>query len=277
MAEGKGKRVSERGVDMTIDGNKLMMLLTDWWSSSFGYEENEESKTIKSIMDGIENNLEDLKPEPCEDAPSAQPTQSIAEWQKDFREYINMLNIPRDDYKGIMEYINDVPSAQPKILACGEGELDVPDTNAGDTIMKEVFGLIEDILDTLIEVGNGTTDEMLHEAADELFRVRDLLKKTVKDQEQEESEMEMRIIGVSRDHRELICSNGFRVVSGNGEFDVETMNQQLEEAGLPPLKEINPEPLIHGEYLDNMAAQYGIARDGRSDADLADAVYVSGK
>ena len=47
---------------MTIDGNKLMMLLTDWWSSSFGYEENEESKTIKSIMDGIENNLEDLKP-----------------------------------------------------------------------------------------------------------------------------------------------------------------------------------------------------------------------
>ena len=226
-----------------------------------------------TLIDGIDT----LEQEPCEDAPSAQPTQSIAEWQKDFREYINMLNIPRDDYKGIMEYINDVPSAQPKILACGEGELDVSDTNAGDTIMKEVFGLIEDILDTLIEVGNGTTDEMLHEAADELFRVRDLLKKTVKDQEQEESEMEMRIIGVSRDHRELICSNGFRVVSGNGEFDVETMNQQLEEAGLPPLKEINPEPLIHGEYLDNMAAQYGITRDGRSDADLADAVYVSRK
>ena len=111
----------------------------------------------------------------CEDAPSAQPTQSIAEWQKDFREYINTLNILNDDYKGIMEYINDVPSAQPKILACGEGELDVPDTNAGDTIMKEVFGLIEDVLDTLIEVGNGTTDEMLHEAANKLFRVRDLL------------------------------------------------------------------------------------------------------
>ena len=59
--------------------------------------------------------MEILKPEPCEDAPSAQPTQSIAEWQKDFREYINMLNIPRDDYKGIMEYINDVPPAQQKI------------------------------------------------------------------------------------------------------------------------------------------------------------------
>ena len=44
-----------------------------------------------------------------------------------------------------------------------------------DEVMKEVFGLIEDVLDTLIEVGNGTTDEMLHEAANKLFRVRDLL------------------------------------------------------------------------------------------------------
>lgn len=143
-----------------------------------------------------------------------------------------------------------------------------------DETRAEVFGLIEDILDTLIEIGNGTTDEMLHEAADELFRVRDLLEKSVKEQEESEMEMEMemRIIGVSRDHRELICSNGFRIVSGSGEFDIETMNQQLEEAGLPPLKEINPEPLIHGEYLDNMAALYGMTRDGRSDADLADAI-----
>ena len=46
--------------------------------------------------------------------PSAEPKHSIAEWQKDFREYINMLNIPRDDYNGIMEYINDLPSVEPK-------------------------------------------------------------------------------------------------------------------------------------------------------------------
>ena len=48
------------------------------------------------------------------EALSAEPEQSIAEWQKDFKEYINMLNIPRDDYKGIMEYINDLPSAERK-------------------------------------------------------------------------------------------------------------------------------------------------------------------
>lgn len=47
-----------------------------------------------------------------EDTIEPQPERSIAKWQEDFRGYINMLNIPRDDYKGIMEYINDVPSAQ---------------------------------------------------------------------------------------------------------------------------------------------------------------------
>ena len=50
-----------------------------------------------------------------------------------------------------------------------------------EEIMKEVFGLIEDVLDTLIEVGNGTTDELLHEAANKLFMVRDLLEATMTD------------------------------------------------------------------------------------------------
>lgn len=35
--------------------------------------------------------------------------------------------------------------------------------------------LIEDVLDTLVEVGNGVTDEHLHEAADKLFKARHLL------------------------------------------------------------------------------------------------------
>jgi len=32
--------------------------------------------------------------------------------------------------------------------------------------------IIEDVLDTLVEVGNGVSDEMLHEAAGKLFRFR---------------------------------------------------------------------------------------------------------
>jgi RNA polymerase subunit RPABC4/transcription elongation factor Spt4 len=34
----------------------------------------------------------------------------IEEWKKDFKEYINGLSLPRDDYKGIMEYIDEVPT-----------------------------------------------------------------------------------------------------------------------------------------------------------------------
>ena len=32
---------------------------------------------------------------------------TIEEWAKDFKSYVNALQMPRDDYKGIMEYIND--------------------------------------------------------------------------------------------------------------------------------------------------------------------------
>ena len=68
---------------------------------------NEETKDIKcGDMRKVLNVLKKM--------PSAEPKHSIAEWQKDFREYINMLNIPRDDYNGIMEYINDLPSVEPK-------------------------------------------------------------------------------------------------------------------------------------------------------------------
>ena len=39
---------------------------------------------------------------------------SIDEWKNDFKGYINALNIPKDDYNGIMEYIDELPSAQPE-------------------------------------------------------------------------------------------------------------------------------------------------------------------
>ena len=39
---------------------------------------------------------------------------AIDEWKKDFKGYINALNMPKDDYDGIMEYIDELPSAQPE-------------------------------------------------------------------------------------------------------------------------------------------------------------------
>ena len=63
-----------------------------------------------TLIDGIDT----LEQEPCED--------KIIEWKKDFKEYVNSLSMLNDDYKGIMEYINDVPSTQPEILRCKECE-----------------------------------------------------------------------------------------------------------------------------------------------------------
>ena len=37
---------------------------------------------------------------------------TIEEWKNDFKGYVNALNIPRDDYNGIMEYIDELPSVQ---------------------------------------------------------------------------------------------------------------------------------------------------------------------
>lgn len=34
---------------------------------------------------------------------------TLSEWKNDFKGFVKSLEISRDDYKGIMEYINDVP------------------------------------------------------------------------------------------------------------------------------------------------------------------------
>lgn len=53
------------------------------------------------------------------------------------------------------------------------GRLQGCDRKSTRITKEDAHELIEEVLDTLIEVGNGTTDEMLHEAADKLFVVRD--------------------------------------------------------------------------------------------------------
>ncbi len=35
---------------------------------------------------------------------------TIEEWAEDFKQYVNALDMPRDDYKGIMSYIDDALS-----------------------------------------------------------------------------------------------------------------------------------------------------------------------
>lgn len=45
---------------------------------------------------------------------------AINEWKNDFKGYINALDIPKDDYKGIMEYIDELPSVQPGWISTSE-------------------------------------------------------------------------------------------------------------------------------------------------------------
>ena len=40
--------------------------------------------------------------------------QSLTKWKEDFKDFVEGLDMPRDDYKGIMEYIDEVPSAEPR-------------------------------------------------------------------------------------------------------------------------------------------------------------------
>ena len=61
---------------------------------------------MKPISRSHENGTE------CEDTISRQA--AIDEWKNDFKGYVNALNIPRDDYNGIMAYIDELPSAQPE-------------------------------------------------------------------------------------------------------------------------------------------------------------------
>jgi hypothetical protein len=50
---------------------------------------------------------------------------SIMKWQVKFRAYISELNIPRDDYRGIMEYIDEVPvQPEQRWTPCDKGEPD---------------------------------------------------------------------------------------------------------------------------------------------------------
>lgn len=46
---------------MMIDGNKLMLALSEWWYSSFGLEETEESKAIHKVMDEVERYVDNEK------------------------------------------------------------------------------------------------------------------------------------------------------------------------------------------------------------------------
>ena len=73
---------------MTVDGDKLMMWLSDWWYSSFGEEETEEAKAIRRVMDKVEESLSQFETPEHKDRAKGEwkekehfATPRIEEWQ----------------------------------------------------------------------------------------------------------------------------------------------------------------------------------------------------
>lgn len=49
--------------------------------------------------------------------------EAISKQKKEFREYVDSLDIARDDWKGIIKYIDELPSAQPELDIGNDGTL----------------------------------------------------------------------------------------------------------------------------------------------------------
>lgn len=81
--------------------------------------------------------------------------------------------------KAEIESKNDLIHRQSDVISEQKKKLESIYSEAIKEFSETVMPHIEDVLDTLLEVGNGVTDEMLHEAADKLFKVRNLVEETV--------------------------------------------------------------------------------------------------
>ena len=70
---------------------------------------------------------------------------------------VAMEELESGTYFDIPSKIKGLPSVQPEILACGEGELNVPDTNVGDTISRQAA---LSALASIAGVGNRALDKI---------------------------------------------------------------------------------------------------------------------
>lgn len=68
--------------------------------------------------------------------------ESISKWKKEFREYVDSLDIARDDWKGIAEYIDELPSAEPDTTTHdsipAETDKNDGDGTSGDCISRQM-------------------------------------------------------------------------------------------------------------------------------------------
>ena len=72
---------------------------------------------------------------------------ALEKWKNDFKEFISELSIPRDDYKGIMEYINEVPNEASEQQPCKDWH-DVP---SDEMTLEQARQAVKDLRKKLAE------------------------------------------------------------------------------------------------------------------------------
>ena len=62
----------------------------------------------------------------------------IETWKNDFRAFVNSLNLSRDDYKTMMEYIDELPAVQPDHVADIGKKVSISCGHEDDLISRQV-------------------------------------------------------------------------------------------------------------------------------------------
>ena len=93
----------------------------------------------------------------------------IETWKNDFRAFVNSLNLDRDDYKTMMEYIDEIPAAQPDHVA------DIGKKAEGDCISRRAA------IDALAkQMPKSYTLDGSHPADEEIFKAQEVYADCIK-------------------------------------------------------------------------------------------------
>ena len=89
---------------MTISEKKMQIVIDNYFKSECDVNTSIRQAFEKGFRIGVKK------------VSSAQPEhKELQDWKTDFKGFIDdLLYMPRDDYRGIMEYIDEVPSALPE-------------------------------------------------------------------------------------------------------------------------------------------------------------------
>ena len=86
---------------------------------------------------------------------------ALEKWENDFKEFISELSIPRDDYKGIMEYINEVPNEALEQQPC-EDWYDVP---SDEMTLEQARQAVKDLRKKLAEYLEKNRENLINQRA----------------------------------------------------------------------------------------------------------------